>query len=97
MKRWMFIGGAALLVLLLTIGLYKAKSDAMKTRAHINTLVQEVKDERALVRTLRAEVTHLESPERVEDLAEKNLDLENGAESTRRPETSMAADLPEPR
>jgi hypothetical protein len=81
----------------LAAGLYKAKTEAQKARVRATDLVREVKEERAAVQALRAEIAHLESPPRVEALAKRNLDLEiGGADAPRRPQAEMGDDLPPP-
>jgi cell division protein FtsL len=96
MRRWLTLFAVAVIIVL-AAGLYKAKTEAQKARARATELVREVKEERAAVQALRAEIAHLESPARVEALAKKNLDLEiGGADPLRRPQTEMEADLPPP-
>ncbi|MGE0830420.1 MAG: septum formation initiator family protein [Hyphomonadaceae bacterium] len=93
MRSWLPIG--AILIILVLVGwLYKAKTDAVQTRAHIAELADDLKEERADVRELRAEVAHLESPERIEDLARENLDLEIGAEARAHEADEMDEALP---
>ena len=66
---------AAALIVLLAVGLYKAKSEADVARAHVAKLQTEVVAARAQIRTLAAEAAYLESPDRVEKLARKELGL----------------------
>jgi cell division protein FtsL len=96
MRGWLTLLAVAVIVVL-AAGLYKAKTEAQKARARAADLVREVKEERAAVQALRAEIAHLESPPRVEALAKRNLELEiGGAGPPRRPQTEMGADLPPP-
>lgn len=88
---------AAVLIVVLAIGLYKAKSDAAKTEAHVRALERQIGDTEADMRALRAEIAHLESPERVEGLAERHLGLTVGSESAALPEDAIAQRLPGPR
>jgi hypothetical protein len=48
------------------------------------------------MRALRAEIAHLESPARIEALAERHLDASVGSESAALPETAIASRLPAP-
>jgi cell division protein FtsL len=66
---------AAALIILLAVGLYKAKSEADAARAHVEKLQTEVDVARAQIRTLSAEAAYLENPARVEKLARKELGL----------------------
>ena len=70
--RWAQIA-AAVLVAALAIGLYRAKSDAAKTEAHVHELQQQIADREASLRELRAEIAQRESPANVEALAEDRL------------------------
>lgn len=88
---------AAVLIVVLAIGLYKAKSDAAKTEAHVRTLERQIGDTEADMRALRAEIAHLESPERVEGLAERHLGLRVGSEGAALPEDAITRELPAPR
>lgn len=99
MRRWFSLGFpwvAIALILLLAVGLYKAKTDAQEARRNVRQLTHDVRDARAVVRDLRAEVAHLESPARVEQLAQENLEVETGAEARRLPEGAMDEALPAP-
>lgn len=95
MRRWLPYLAVAL-ILALTAALYKSKTDAQKTRGHIAELTEELKEDRADVRALRAEVAHLESPARIEELAKENLELRTGAEARRRAPDAMDEALPAP-
>jgi cell division protein FtsL len=88
---------AAVLIVVLAIGLYKAKTDAAKTAAHVRELETAIADTEADMRALRAEIAHLESPARVEALAERHLGLETGAASATLPESAIDTRLPAPR
>lgn len=63
-------------VLVLSAGLYKAKTDAADTRRMVERLEREVEKARADVRVLAAEAAALETPERVAALARSTLNLE---------------------
>jgi cell division protein FtsL len=88
---------AALIIVALAIGLYRAKSDAAKTEAHVRDLQMQIDEREADLRALRSEIAQLESPARVERLAEEELGLVIGRESAALPEASIAQRLPPPR
>ena len=88
---------AAILVVVLVVGLYKAKSDASRADAHVRQLHQTIAETEASNRALNAEIAHLESPAHVEQLAQEHLDVAPGAQSAALPERTMANRLPAPR
>lgn len=88
---------AALIIVALAIGLYRAKSDAAKTEAHVRELQRQIEEREADLRALRSEIAQLESPARIEDLAERELGLVVGGESAALPESAIANRLPPPR
>lgn len=88
---------AALLIVALAIGLYKAKSDAARTEAHVRELQSEIVEGEADLRALRAEIAELERPERIEALAEDRLGAVVGSESAALPEAAIAQRLPAPK
>ena len=67
-------GLAVLLVLMLV--LYLTKTFAGTERSQIAQVEREIATERARVRLLRAEVAHLEQPERLERLSREYLGME---------------------
>jgi cell division protein FtsL len=67
-------GLAVLLVLMLVV--YLAKTFAGGERAQIAHVEREISQEKQRVRLLRAEVAHLEKPERLERLSREYLGLE---------------------
>lgn len=95
LRRWLF-GAAALIVVALVIGLYKAKSDAARTEAHVRTLEREIADAESDLRALRADIARAESPANIEALAEERLGLVVGAESAALPESAIERRLPSP-
>jgi cell division protein FtsL len=95
LKRALFIG-AGVLIAVLVIGVYKAKTDAQKTEARVHELQAQVEETEADLRALRAEIAHLESPERIEQLAEQHLGVTPGGESAALPEEALNT-LPPPR
>jgi cell division protein FtsL len=87
---------AVVLIAVLAIGLYKAKTDAAQARAHVAQLEHEIADAQADMRALRADIAHLESPARVEQLAQSQLHLRPGGESAALPESAIDSHLPAP-
>lgn len=87
---------AVVVIVALAVGLYRAKSDAAKTQAHVRALQTEVTEREAGLRALRAEIATQESPENIERLAEER-GIVVGDEATALPESSMAERLPAPR
>jgi cell division protein FtsL len=89
---------AAILVVVLVVGLYKAKTDAAKAQARVHQLQQEIATAASNNRALRAEIAHLESPARVERLAQRHgIDTEADAQSEALPQSAIANRLPPPR
>ena len=62
-------------LMLLILGVYLAKTVAGRERAQIASAERQIQAERARIRLLQAEVTHLEQPARIEHLAETYLGL----------------------
>jgi cell division protein FtsL len=87
---------AAVLIVALAIGLYKAKTDAARTETHVRQLQTQVDESEAELRALRAEIAHLESPARIEALAEEHLGASVGSDSAALPEAAIAGRLPAP-
>jgi len=92
-----FYAVAALIIAALAVGLYKAKTDAARTDAHVRRLQQQIEQSEADLRALRAEIAELESPARIEALAEDRLGVTVGSESAVLPEAALARRLPPPR
>lgn len=88
---------AALIIAALAVGLYKAKTDAARTETHVRQLQQQIEQSDADLRALRAEIAELESPGRIEELAESHLGAAVGSESAALPEAALAQRLPPPR
>jgi cell division protein FtsL len=87
---------AALIIVALVIGLYKAKSDAAHTQAHVRQLQHQIEESEADLRALRAEIAAQESPARIEALAEDHLGVSVGSEGAALPESAMKQRLPPP-
>ena len=87
---------AVVIIAVLAVGLYKAKTDAVQARAHVAALERSIADAQADMRALRAEIAHLESPARVEALAQSQLHLRPGGESAALPQSAIETRLPAP-
>ncbi|HEY2753000.1 cell division protein FtsL [Phenylobacterium sp.] len=59
----------------LILGVYLAKTIAGGERAKIATVERQIESEKARIRLLKAEVSHLEQPARIERLSETYLGL----------------------
>lgn len=87
---------AAVIIIVLAVGLYRAKSDAARTEAHVRELQTKISEREADLRELRSEIAELESPAHIADLAEER-GMITGAESAALPESRIADTLPPPR
>lgn len=65
-----------LIGVMLVIGLYFIKARASQAKSLVQKLEHNVGQEEASVRMLRAEIAHLENPERLRSLADEHLDLQ---------------------
>lgn len=92
----LFQAAAAILVVALAVGLYKAKTDAAHTEARVRALRTQVADTQANMRALRAEIARVESPANIEKMAEEHLGLVVGDQSAALPETAIDGQLPPP-
>lgn len=63
------------LLVVLILGVYLAKTIAGGERAKIATVERQIASEKARIRLLQAEVSHLEQPARIERLSETYLGL----------------------
>jgi cell division protein FtsL len=59
------------LLLTLVLGVYMAKTFAGRERTQIASVEEQIADEKARVRLLKAEVAYLEQPRRIEQLAQQ--------------------------
>lgn len=66
--------GLSVLILLI-LGVYLAKTIAGRERAEIAAAERQIAAEKARIRLLEAEVTHLEQPARIERLSETYLGM----------------------
>jgi len=87
---------AALIVVALAVGLYKAKTDAARAEARVRDLQRQIEHSEADLRALRAEIAALESPARIEALAQDRLGVAAGGESAVLPESALQQRLPPP-
>ncbi|HEX8570428.1 MAG TPA: cell division protein [Caulobacteraceae bacterium] len=80
--------GAFALVVVLAFGVYLAKTQAGREWAKISVKERQIAQEKRKIKLLRAEVAHLEQPERLEQLAGMHLNLQavDGTKEAR-PET----------
>jgi cell division protein FtsL len=60
-----------IILLVLVLGVYMAKTFAGRERAEIASVEQQIDDEKIRVRLLKAEVAYLEQPRRIEQLAQQ--------------------------
>ncbi|MBY0562583.1 MAG: hypothetical protein K2P58_00250 [Hyphomonadaceae bacterium] len=86
---------AVIVVALLAVGLYRAKSDAARAETRVRALNLEIAEREARLRELRSEIATLESPGRIEQLAEERLGLVVGQESAALPQSAIDDHLPE--
>jgi cell division protein FtsL len=63
-------------VIALAFGVYLAKTNAGRERAKIATIERQIAEEQRKLKLLRAEVAHLEQPERLEQLSTQHLGLQ---------------------
>jgi hypothetical protein len=88
---------AALIVLALVVGLYKAKSDAAHTESRVRNLETQIADTQADMRVLRSDIARAESPANIEAMAERELGLVVGSQAATLPEAAIDQRLPAPR
>jgi cell division protein FtsL len=72
--RW-FTPVALGVILLLAVGVFKAKADAAAARKRVAELEAQVASQRDEARGLAAEVQFLENPKRIEGLARRELGM----------------------
>ncbi len=95
LKRWLQLA-AAVIIVVLAVGVYRAKSDAARTEADVRRLNGEIAEREARIRELRADIAEQESPARIEQLNEQRLGHVVGSESAALPEAEIARRLPQP-
>lgn len=87
---------AAVIVVVLAVGLYRAKSDAARAEAHVRQLQHEISEREANLRALRSEIAEQESPANIERLAERRLGVTVGSEASALPQSEIDRRLPAP-
>ena len=70
--------GAFACMMALMFGVYLAKTNAGRERARIATVERQIAEEQRKLKLLRAEVAHLEQPERLGRLSQSHLGLQPG-------------------
>ena len=95
LKRWFQIA-AGVLIVVLAVGLYRAKSDAARTETAVHRLNADIAEREARVRELRADIAEQESPARIEHMNQERLGYAVGSESAALPESEIARRLPAP-
>lgn len=70
---WVSIG--AIIVVVLAVSLYRAKTEAQETRKHITQLEKELRETRRAISAREAEIAFLERPERLREIARARLNL----------------------
>jgi cell division protein FtsL len=63
-------------VIALAFGVYLAKTRAGRERSKITVIERQIAEEQRKLKLLRAEVAHLEQPERLEQLSTQHLGLQ---------------------
>ena len=63
-------------VIALAFGVYLAKTNAGRERSKIAVIERQISEEQRRLKLLRAEVAHLEQPERLEQLSTQHLGLQ---------------------
>lgn len=96
LRRWLQLAGVVVIIVLV-VGLYRAKSDASKTEAHVRALQNEISEREASLRALRAEIAEQESPANIEHLSEQHFGSTTGSQAAALPENAMGERLPAPR
>lgn len=70
-----FVPVAVVLILVMAVGVLKAKTDAAATRKRIAELERSIAAQRDEARGLAAEVQYLENPRRIDALARRELGM----------------------
>ena len=88
---------AVVIIIVLAVGLYRAKSDAAKTEAHVRALQSDISERETSLRALRAEIAEQESPANIERLAQRHFGSTTGSQAAALPESALDDRLPAPR
>lgn len=82
--RW-FTPVALAIILVMAVGVFKAKTDAAAARKRIAEREVQVAAQRDVARGLAAEVQYLENPKRVEALARRELGMAPATRDQKQP------------
>jgi cell division protein FtsL len=76
-KPWRGVGLTLglIVVVVLVVSLYRAKTEAQETRRHIAQLEKELRETRRAISEREAEIAFLERPERLREIARARLNL----------------------
>ncbi|MCT8972570.1 cell division protein FtsL [Microbaculum marinisediminis] len=66
---------AVVLIVAAAVGLYRFKGESQQLARQIAELRAEIDDEREMISVLRAEWNYLDQPSRIQELADRYLDL----------------------
>ena len=83
-----------LIGVVLTIGLYYVKTRAQSAKAEVQQLERQLTAENAAINVLRAEIAHLENPERLKALASDQLGLMDTLATQNMSEADIAIKIP---
>ena len=83
---------AAVVLVVLMVGVYLAKTRAAKDSAAIARIERQMVGERNAIRMLKAEAARLENPERIEQLAVEHLAMAPSTAEREAAPTELAAD-----
>jgi cell division protein FtsL len=89
-----FVPVASVLILVMAVGVFKAKTDAAATRRRVAELEQQVAAQRDEARGLAAEVQYLENPRRIDSLARRELGMAPASRAQKKPADALAAAPP---
>lgn len=85
-----FVPVASVLILVMAVGVFKAKTDAAATRRRVVELEQKVAAARDEARGLAAEVQYLENPRRIDSLARRELGMAPASRDQKKPVDALA-------
>lgn len=86
-----FVPVASVLILVMAVGVFKAKTDAAATRRRVAELEQQVAAARDEARGLAAEVQYLENPRRIDSLARRELGMAPASRGQKRAADALVA------
>ena len=91
-----FVPVASVVILILAVGVFKAKTDAAATRKRVAVLEASVAVKRDEARGLAAEVQYLENPKRIEALARRDLGMAPATRTQKKSIDDVGATAPAP-